>query len=86
MLQMNNTTLLDCLLIEPSEFTGKHINITENHGSDASWALSSLLSDRLRRGDNVCLIIFHHTFGHFHNCCVRLGMNLQLMQVCFKIS
>ncbi|XP_043282989.1 elongator complex protein 6 [Venturia canescens] len=66
--------------IDRIDMCGKMILIEEQHGSDANFVVNSVLSGVLEKGHGICLVLFHNTFGHYHNVGMKLGYNLNVMR------
>ncbi|EFN87839.1 uncharacterized protein LOC105192419 [Harpegnathos saltator] len=66
-----NTLGIDRVIMD-----GKMVLIEEQHGTNANFLVNAILSDTLKKGNAVCLVHCHNTFGHYHNIGVRFGYNL----------
>lgn len=66
--------------IDRVDMRGKLGLIEEQHGSDANFLVNSVLSRALENGQDVCLVLFHNTFGHYHNIGMKLGYNLNVLR------
>lgn len=75
---MNSTMDLVCnvLGIDRIDMNGRMILIEEQHGSNANFVLSSIISNALKKNHGICLVLFHNTFNHYQNVSMKLGYNL----------
>lgn len=62
--------------IDRVNMDGKMILIKEQHGTNANFLVNAVLSNVLKKGNAVCLVHCHNTFGHYHNVGTRFGYNL----------
>lgn len=62
--------------IDQVDIRGKLISIEEQHGSDANFLINTVLSNAIKKDHGICLVLFHNTFGHYHNIGINLGYNL----------
>lgn len=62
--------------IDRVNMNSKMVLIEEQHGTDANFLVNAVLSSALKKGNAVCLVLCHNTFGHYHNVGMRLGYNL----------
>lgn len=70
-------SFLRSLELDRSQLYGKFITVHEEHGGDASFALSSFITEFLGDRDaSVLVVALHHNFEHYFHTCLRLGMNL----------
>ncbi|XP_034948507.1 elongator complex protein 6 [Chelonus insularis] len=76
--------MTDCIRralgLEQVDLSGKLIMIDEHHGSDANFLVNAVLSKSLEKGRGICLVLFHNTFGHYHNIGMKLGYNLNILR------
>lgn len=56
------------------------IIIEERHGCDANFLINTVLSRSLEERRGIILVLFHNTFGHYHNIGMKLGYNLNVLQ------
>lgn len=56
---------------------GSVIFIEEHHNADANFLLHAVTSHCRDKNNIACLVLFHSTFGHFHNVGMKLGYNLR---------
>ena len=73
-------SVCSALEIDRIDMCGKMILIEEQHGSDANFVVNSVLSGALEKGHGICLVLFHNTFGHYHNVGMKLGYNLNVLR------
>ncbi|XP_074106254.1 elongator complex protein 6 [Cotesia typhae] len=66
--------------IDQVDLNGKLIMIDERHGTDANFVINTVLSKSLEEGRAICLVLFHNTFGHYHNIGMKLGYNLTVLR------
>ncbi|XP_043252719.1 elongator complex protein 6-like [Colletes gigas] len=66
--------------IDKVNMGGKLILIEERHETDANFLLSSIILDALKKNYNICLVLFHNTFNHFHNVSIKFGCNLAMLR------
>lgn len=66
--------------LDKVDIRGKLILIEEQHGSDANFITSSILSNALEKNHGICLVLFHSSFGHYHNVGMKLGYNLNVLK------
>ncbi|XP_063995892.1 elongator complex protein 6 [Diachasmimorpha longicaudata] len=66
--------------IDQVDLRGKMVMLVEQHGSDANFLVNTVLSNALERGHGICLVLFHNTFGHYHNVGMKLGYNLNVLR------
>lgn len=62
--------------IDRVNMDGKMVLIEEQHCTNANFLVNAVLSNALKKGNAVCLVHCHNTFGHYHNIGVRFGYNL----------
>lgn len=72
--------------IDRVDMCGKTTLIEEQHGSDANFILNSIVSTSLEKGQGICLVLFHNTFGHYHNVGMKLGYNMRLLKERGQVS
>lgn len=58
----------------------KMILIEEQHGTNANFLVNAVLSNALKKGNAVCFVHCHNTFGHYHNIGTRFGYNLSSLE------
>ncbi|XP_015595490.1 elongator complex protein 6 [Cephus cinctus] len=73
-------SVCSALGIDRVDMCGKMILIEEQHGSDANFIVNSVLSGALEKGHGICLVLFHNTFGHYHNVGMKMGYNLNVLK------
>ncbi|XP_011311022.1 elongator complex protein 6 [Fopius arisanus] len=73
-------TVRRALGIDQVDLRGRMVMIEEQHGSDANFLVNTLLSHALEKGQGICLVLFHNTFGHYHNVGMKLGYNLNVLR------
>ncbi|XP_015111827.1 elongator complex protein 6 [Diachasma alloeum] len=66
--------------IDQVDLRGRMVMIEEQHGSDANFLINTVLSHALEKGQGICLVLFHNTFGHYHNVGMKLGYNLNVLR------
>lgn len=66
--------------IDDVDLNGKLIVIEEQHGSDGNFLINTVLSHALEKGNGICLVLFHNTFGHYNNIGLKLGYNLNVLK------
>lgn len=66
--------------IDKVDMRGRLVLIDEQHGSDANFIINSVLSRAVENGHGICLVLFHNTFGHYHNVGMKLGYNLTVLR------
>uniref|UniRef100_A0A6V7KPE0 Elongator complex protein 6 n=1 Tax=Bracon brevicornis TaxID=1563983 RepID=A0A6V7KPE0_9HYME len=66
--------------IDQVDLTGKMVVLEEQHGSDGNFLVNTMISHALERGNGICLVLFHNTFGHYHNIGMKLGYNLNVLR------
>ncbi|XP_076764798.1 elongator complex protein 6-like [Xylocopa sonorina] len=71
--------------IDKVDMNGKLIVIEERHGSDANFLLSTVISNALKKNYDLCFVLFHNTFNHYHNVGMKFGYNLGLQKEKGKI-
>lgn len=59
---------------------GNLIVISERHGTDANFVINTVISKALEKGHGIELVLFHNTFGHYHNIGMKLGYNLNVLR------
>ncbi|KAF7993100.1 hypothetical protein HCN44_005881 [Aphidius gifuensis] len=62
--------------LDQVDIRGKLISIEEQHGSDANFLINTVVSHAIEKDNSICLVLFHNTFGHYHNIGMKLGYNL----------
>ncbi|XP_051157649.1 elongator complex protein 6-like [Leptopilina boulardi] len=72
--------------IDRVDLRGKLTLIEEQHGSDANFLVNSFISSSLEKGQGICLVLFHNTFGHYHNIGMKLGYNLNVLRERGQVS
>ena len=63
--------------IDKVDMSGNLIFIEEEHKSDANFVLHAITSHCINKNHVACFVLFHNTFGHFHNVGMKLGYNLK---------
>lgn len=63
------------------DFTGKLIHVVEEHGSDSSFVLGSLVWNASKSGSSVCMLPFNNPSSHYVNVAKRLGYNFETVNV-----
>lgn len=63
--------------IDKVNTSGYLIFIEENHPVDANFLLHAVTSYCRDKNHMTCYVLFHNTFGHFHNVGMKLGYNLK---------
>ncbi|KAK0078317.1 hypothetical protein PV325_002684 [Microctonus aethiopoides] len=66
--------------LDQIDLEGNLIVISERHGTDANFLINTVLSKSLEKGYGVELVLFHNTFGHYHNIGMKLGYNLNVLR------
>jgi len=56
---------------------GHLIFIEEQHAADANFILHAMTSHCIDNSITTCFVLFHNTFGHFHNVGMKFGYNLK---------
>lgn len=69
-------TMCNTLGIDRVNMDSKMVLIEEHHSSNANFLVNAVLSNALKKGNAICLVVCHNTFGHYHNVGIRLGYNL----------
>ncbi|XP_026475825.1 elongator complex protein 6-like [Ctenocephalides felis] len=72
--------VLSAIGLDISSPKGGLIGIREEHGSDAHFIISCLLSKYVQAEYNVCFVTLHNTFHHYHNVGMKLGYNLNALK------
>lgn len=63
--------------IDKIDTCGYLIFIEEHHPADANFLLHAVTSHCQDKNNITCFVLFHSTFGHFHNVGMKLGYNLK---------
>ncbi|KAJ8683605.1 hypothetical protein QAD02_019397 [Eretmocerus hayati] len=63
--------------LDKVDLSGKLLLIREHHKTNANFILNSIISHCKDENSMTCLLLFHNTFGHFHNIGMKLGYNLR---------
>ncbi|XP_014220143.1 elongator complex protein 6 [Trichogramma pretiosum] len=63
--------------INKATTSGSLIFIEEHHQSDANFVLQAIIAHCKEKNHMLNLVLFHNTFGHFHNVGMKLGYNLK---------
>ena len=79
-------SVCSALGIDRVDLRGKLTLIEEQHGSDANFLLNSFISSSLEKSQGICLVLFHNTFGHYHNVGMKLGYNLNVLRERGQVS
>ncbi|XP_058803757.1 elongator complex protein 6 [Phymastichus coffea] len=66
--------------IEKVDMSGKLIFVEEHHKADANFIYHTLTSHCMEKNNIICFVLFHNTFGHFHNVGMKLDYNLKKVQ------
>ncbi|CAL7933047.1 unnamed protein product [Xylocopa violacea] len=66
--------------IDKVNMDGKLIVIEERHNSNANFLLSAIVSNALKKNYEICFVLFHNTFNHYHNMGMKFGYNLSLQK------
>ncbi|KAK5640941.1 hypothetical protein RI129_009488 [Pyrocoelia pectoralis] len=69
---MEGNPLLTALNIQPSD---RIISVHENGLSDTNFIITNLMKKIFSDNGKICLVIVHHTLGHYHNVLKRLGQD-----------
>lgn len=72
--------------IDRVDLRGTLTLIEEQHGSDANFLVNSFISSSLEKSQGICLVLFHNTFGHYHNIGMKLGYNLNVLRERGQVS
>ncbi|XP_014213459.1 uncharacterized protein LOC106643019 [Copidosoma floridanum] len=56
---------------------GHVLFIEEQHGANANFVLQAITSHCRNNNVITCFVLFHNTFGHFHNVGMKFGYNLR---------
>ncbi|XP_012256510.1 elongator complex protein 6-like [Athalia rosae] len=73
-------SVCSALGIDRVDMCGKTVLIEEQHGSDANFLVNAIVSGALEKGQGICLVLFHNTFGHYHNVGMKLGYNMKVLR------
>ncbi|XP_033213427.1 elongator complex protein 6 [Belonocnema kinseyi] len=79
-------SVCSALGIDRVDLRGKLTLIEEQHGSDANFLINSFISSSLEKSQGICLVLFHNTFGHYHNIGMKLGYNLNVLRERGQVS
>lgn len=66
--------------LDKADMRGKMIAIEEQHGSDGTFLISSIISHAIKGHQSVCLVLYHNTFSHYHNIGMRFGYNMMALK------
>ncbi|KAK2586289.1 hypothetical protein KPH14_001542 [Odynerus spinipes] len=72
--------------IDRVDMRGKIVLIEEQHGCDANFLVSALISNALKKNYGLCFVLFHNTFDHYHNISMRTGYNLTALKEKGKVA
>lgn len=79
-------SISNILGIDKVNMDGKLICIEEQHDSNASFLLSCVIFNALKKNYRICFILFHNTMNHYHNMGVKFGYNLMLLKEKHKVT
>lgn len=66
--------------IDKVDMSGNLIFVEEHHKADANFIFHAITSHCMEKNHIICHVLFHNTFGHFHNVGMKLGYNLKKFQ------
>lgn len=69
-------SVINTLGIDKVDTAGKMIAIEEQHGTDSTFLISTVIANAVKKNQAVCLVLYHNTFSHYHNIGMRLGYNM----------
>lgn len=78
-------SVCNTLGIDRVDMSGKIILIEEQHSCDATFLVSALISNALKKNHGICFVLFHNTFNHYHNISMKSGHNLMTLKEKDKI-
>ncbi|XP_076161469.1 elongator complex protein 6 [Ptiloglossa arizonensis] len=64
----------------------KLILIEEQGNVNASFLLSSMIFDALKNDYGICFVLFHNTYNHYYNVCMKFGYDLKFLREDDKIQ
>ncbi|KOC70450.1 Elongator complex protein 6 like protein [Habropoda laboriosa] len=72
--------------IDKVNMDGKLILIEEQHESNANFLLNSIICNALNKNYEICFVLCHNTFNHYHNMGKKFGYNLSSLKEKGKVT